>query len=127
MSRAGRMCRRWICLGGCSIVDDRGSYRPLKRDSRSGIWCNSLAIDGCVGFKFKIVDVVAEDDRSLGKRRGDKGFPSIIRYTKYIIDRYQITGMHILYHSRVNLLIVKGARVYHIWVSPQFTILLCTS
>jgi hypothetical protein len=37
----------------------------------------------------------------------------IITYTKYVIrDMYQITGMHILYHSQVNLLVGKGARVY---------------
>jgi hypothetical protein len=30
-----------------------------------------------------------------------------------MIDRYQITGMHILYHTQVNVLVVKGARVYH--------------
>jgi hypothetical protein len=40
----------------------------------------------------------------------------IIRYTKYtgIRDRYQINGVHILYHSQVNLLVGKDARVYRI-------------
>ncbi len=46
----------------------------------------------------------------------------IIRYTKYIRDRYQNTGMHILYlyHSQVNLLVGVGARAYRIWLHSTY-------
>ncbi len=45
---------------------------------------------------------------------------SITKYTKYMRDRYQITGMHSLYHSQVNLLVGKDARVYRIWVHSRY-------
>jgi hypothetical protein len=35
-------------------------------------------------------------------------------------DRYQITEMHILYHSQVHLLVGKSARVYRIWVHSRY-------